>query len=236
MLRVWTKRGEWNGGGAIAPRLQAFTLIELLVVITILGVLAALIFPALGSARDAGQAATCASRMRQLGLAVNLYADDQQDYFPRSQHSAFAHRQQPWEYVLAPYFGCPITTWSTLLQSAYHCPSDARSRSFSFGLNVYFELDQGDDYEGAVEGLTWHRRRDVLRPVGTILFAENASEADHLMPNFWGAASEAADLASERHRRSAHYGFVDGHIERRELSTLFDPARRLDQWHPGLAH
>lgn len=219
-----------------APRLQAFTLIELLVVIAILGLLAALMFPALGSARDTGRAAACGSRMRQLGLAVIQYSDDNQDYFPRSQHSAFANGQQPWERVLAPYLGGTAANWHLLLANTYHCPSDTRPRSFSYGLNVYFELDQGDDYVGAAEGLTWHRRRDVPRPMGTVMFAENASEADHIMPNFWGAASEAADLASQRHGRSAHYGFVDGHIERRELSTIFDPTRRLDQWHPGLAH
>ena len=42
--------------------------------------------------------------------------------------------------------------------------------------------------------------------------------------------------ASQQHRRSANYCFVDGHIEMREFSTIFDPTRRLDQWHPGLAH
>ncbi len=218
-----------------APRLQAFTLIELLVVIAILGVLAALVFPALGSAREAGRSSSCVGRMRQLGLVVQQYADDHQDYFPRSQHSAFANGQLEWERAVAVYLGTPTARWAELLGSAYHCPSDARRSFFSYGLNVYFELGQDDDYEGAAEGLTWHRRRDVPRPIGTVLFGENGGEADHIMPNFWGAADQATDVASVRHRKMANYTVVDGHVEIRPFSTIYEPKQQLDRWHPGKA-
>ncbi len=212
---------------------QGFTLIELLVVIAIIAVLAGLLLPALDRAKDVARAAHCLNQMRQLGLAVNLYVDDNADTFPRSQHSAFAHGEWPWERQLAPTLGSTVTTWTNLLTGIYHCGRDRRGASLSYGMNVYFELGPDDDYEGKPQA--WRRMAAVPNPAATVLFAESASGADHIMANFWATPSDATDVASRRHQGRANYTFLDGHSEARRFDTVYHPARRLDLWHPGKA-
>src|SRR5262245_10651136 len=61
---------------------RAFSLIELLVVIAIVAILAGLLLPTLGRARESSQKRICAGNIRQLALALSLYASDHQETFP----------------------------------------------------------------------------------------------------------------------------------------------------------
>jgi prepilin-type N-terminal cleavage/methylation domain-containing protein/prepilin-type processing-associated H-X9-DG protein len=90
---------------------RGFTLIELLVVIAIIAILAALLFPALSAARERGRSIRCVSNLRQVGLALTMYADDHGELCP-------------------PRAGVPY--WTLPLYSYYQdmallkCPSDRR--------------------------------------------------------------------------------------------------------------
>jgi prepilin-type N-terminal cleavage/methylation domain-containing protein/prepilin-type processing-associated H-X9-DG protein len=99
---------------------KAFTLIELLVVIAILGILAALLLPALAIGKAQAHATTCANHLRQMGLALQMYVNENQGRYPfladesgpAPANMADAH----WFGKLLPYY--PVT-WTN---PAYHCP------------------------------------------------------------------------------------------------------------------
>lgn len=76
-IRSWA---AWTT--ATRQRVRGFTLIELLVVVSIISILAALLLPALVRAKDVGRRAVCLSNLRQVGIAMQGYADDNEDRIP----------------------------------------------------------------------------------------------------------------------------------------------------------
>ena len=94
-----------------------FTLIELLVVIAIIAILAAMLLPALSSARASAMSASCMANLKQLGLAANMYSDDNADQIlpPHSRYFATENQQADtgekafyWCNLIGSYVGIEI--------------------------------------------------------------------------------------------------------------------------------
>lgn len=90
---------KWQNAleNAKTPHTKAFTLVEMLIVIAIIAVLAALLFPAIGSLTRKSQGTACSNNLRQIGVAMNLYLADNQGTLPGTLWGS-AFGQQPYVY------------------------------------------------------------------------------------------------------------------------------------------
>ncbi len=108
---------------------KAFTLVELLVVIFIIALLLAVFVPALNSSRKAGKTALCASRMKQISLAMRAYAMNFDDRIIMGREMIFADHAskavQVWHIALMPYIAKKINEkWLENHAELWLCPED----------------------------------------------------------------------------------------------------------------
>ena len=196
--------------------LRGFTLIELLVVIAIIALLAAMLLPALSQAREKARQIKCVSTLKQLGLAWQMYLQDNDDWFPSTGDFQAGWGSAKWYVTLAPYVA---GTWNSKYVPYFCCPARSAERNVPIGYGYYtksssyhsnysfnsylFDEDSGEEH---------YKLSQVRGPSQLIILIDGNNGS------IWDATTHLLDLSEGGriayiHNKVANALFVDGHVE-----------------------
>jgi prepilin-type N-terminal cleavage/methylation domain-containing protein/prepilin-type processing-associated H-X9-DG protein len=196
---------------------RGFSLVELLVVIAVIAVLASLLLPAIQKAKAKSHTTVCLNNLRQWGLAMQLYATDNDDYLPPEGTGNSLNQETGW-YVALPrtfsnldYFSMPWRTnpAAPLGQSLFICPANTNR---SNGLNLFhYCLNEHIDRTGSQDGPV--KVSSVPRPSQVVWLFDNGKRA---------ARAQQNNVHTNLHSGGANFAFLDTHVSRFKNSDYWD--------------
>lgn len=208
--------------------MKKFTLIELLVVIAIIGVLASFILPALGQARKSAQTSVCVNNMKQIGISMYLYSDDNYSYVVTAALSgSLSYSKQ-----LSEDYGMSDASFACM-QDEIVRSNDRKTRSYSMntGTSITFEgsATPKDDSEcnGVTRMATYNNiRYNEIAPDTLLLtelwesinYAHGWSRSDMTWA-YWNYMSDWTERLDAFHFGRPNYLLIDGSVKSRVHTT-----------------
>ncbi len=203
-----------------ATRASAFTLIELLVVIAIIAILAAILFPVFAKAREKARQTACLSNNRQIGTAMMMYIEDNDECFVAVRHEPTEPGAANWYDPLTPYvknaqvFRCPSLRDNAAINTDY-----VISGLFAHGMaQASFGLP--------AETIMVAERHEGLPAFGYHPWPADGVSWDNLDAYVAGDGHNwlTGHVEPARHNGGSNYAFADGHAKwLRWESTIQSP-------------
>lgn len=217
---------------------KGFTLIELLVVIAIIAILAAILFPVFGRARETARRSSCQSNLKQIGLGITQYAQDYDE-------------TQVFDNSIGGGTGVWVTTLQPYIKSAqiFRCPSDTNTNIPAIGSgsssyvinNMYSNMGGGNGgpTSSTVGGIRAVRLSGIPSPTTTIQATDNKSNNESRMSTNSGCDAANTKFAwectipigtnngfdtmghiGERHLETVNVLYCDGHVKAQKLDSI----------------